>query len=72
MATGDPIGTTHIRHVKGVRVRTDYNPPPVPTTAFDWSAYDDRTFDGDPSDKVGYGSTEEEAVSDLMAEMGIE
>jgi hypothetical protein len=55
--------------VFGMRIRANYDPPPIPNRAFDWSAYDDSTYDGAPDSKnrhdIGWGRTEEEAVADL-------
>lgn len=58
----------HVRN--GITIRTDYDPPPIPTRAFDWSAIDDDTYDGAEdsgnSHEVGRGATEEEAIADLL------
>jgi hypothetical protein len=46
-------------------VHTSHNKPPVPSTAFDWSA----TFDGyEPGDSIGFGQSEQEAIEWLIAE----
>jgi hypothetical protein len=39
--------------------------PPIPIRSFDWAAIDDLTYDslGGP---VGRGSTEQEAINDLL------
>jgi hypothetical protein len=42
--------------------RTSYDPKPIPTDHFDWSAVTD---DYEPGDRVGYGPTEAEAIYDL-------
>jgi hypothetical protein len=52
-----------------MKIRTDYDPKPIPTTKFDWSAVDDATYDGDPRQPVGYGATEEEAIADLLLQI---
>lgn len=44
------------------KIITVYDPKPVPSTQFDWSAETDEYELGDP---VGYGSTEAEAIEDL-------
>ncbi len=53
-----------------MRIRTTYDPKPIPTTAYDWSAVDDDTYDGAPDsgnrNQIGYGSTEDAAIADLM------
>jgi hypothetical protein len=48
-----------------IRIVTHYEPKPVPSTCFDWSAIDDSTYDGEGC-PVGYGSTEQEAIDDLL------
>lgn len=59
-----------------MKLRTTYDPKPIPTSAYDWSAVDDETYDGAPDsgnrNQVGYGKTEAEAVADLMAFMDLE
>ncbi len=56
-----------IHEIQGYRIKTHYDPPPVPWRRFDWSAVDDRTYDeGEP---VGYGETEDDAIADLLAQM---
>lgn len=44
--------------------------PPIPIRSFDWCAVDDDTYDGAPDsgnrDQIGYGSTEAEAIADLL------
>jgi hypothetical protein len=40
--------------------------PPIGTRAMDWSAIDDSTYGGEPNDKIGYGSTREWAILDLI------
>lgn len=50
-------------------IDTDHNPPPIPTMAYDWTA----TLSGyEPGDVIGYGSTEAEAVNDLLRQMEVE
>jgi hypothetical protein len=44
-------------------IRTSYDPPPVPSRAFDWNAVVGDYDEGDP---VGYGATEQEAIDDLI------
>jgi hypothetical protein len=39
---------------------TSYWPKPIPTDRFDWEAY------RDPEGKVGHGSTEKDAIGDLL------
>lgn len=49
-----------------MRITTSHIAPPIPTKTHDWSAIDDETYSGDESDPVGYGSTEIEAIRDLL------
>lgn len=56
-----------------MKIRTTYNPPPIPMRYFDWQAVDEDTYDGaeDSSTRsqIGYGSTEQEAIADLMEQL---
>ena len=46
--------------------RTDYWPKPGPLRNFDWSAwYDDDEPNDDGAMSIGFGLTEEAAISDL-------
>lgn len=49
-----------------MQIVTHYDPKPIPDRRFDWSAYDDRTYGGEPGEPVGFGTTEQEAIEDLM------
>jgi len=55
----------------GVKVRTSFDCPPIPTRAFDWSAVtDDYDADCDldgffSTHPIGRGATEAEAIADL-------
>jgi hypothetical protein len=49
-----------------MKIRVTYDPPPVPSNCLDWSAIDDSTYDGQPSDPIGYGPTREIAILDLI------
>lgn len=51
-----------------MNIRTYYDPKPIPVRSWDWSAYDDDTYDG-PGCPVGYGATEAEAIRDLREQM---
>ena len=55
---------------RGLRIVTQYDPPPIPGRCFDWSAITDE-YDGAPdagprARAIGWGATEEEAVRDLV------
>ena len=60
-----------------MKIKTVHVFPPIPLRMFDWQAYDEDTFDvcSDPECScrrnalVGWGSTEEEAIQDLMDKM---
>lgn len=56
-----------------MKLRTTYDPKPIPIRHFDWSAIDDDTYDGSEDSKtrgqVGYGATEAEAVADLLEQL---
>jgi len=56
-----------------MKIVTHYDPKPIPSRRFDWSAVDDDTYDVDCDENgyfsrcpIGYGSTEQEAIDDLM------
>jgi hypothetical protein len=46
-----------------MKIRTFYDPPPIPVRGFDWIAVDDDTYDYDSP--IGLGATEQEAIEDL-------
>lgn len=50
------------------RIVTSFDYPSIPIRQFDWSAVDDRTYDGadDSSCPVGHGATEREAINGLL------
>jgi hypothetical protein len=49
------------------KVVTSYWPKPIPISKFDWSA---TTDDYDLGSPVGFGATEEEAINDLILQLG--
>ena len=53
-----------------MKIETHYWRKPIPTAQFDWSATYDNYEGGDGYDErpgpVGYGATEEEAISELL------
>ncbi len=54
-----------------MNIKTTHINPPIPIRCFDWSAIDSDTYDGAldaPPQKVGYGSTEQEAIEDLQSQ----
>lgn len=52
-----------------VRVRTAFEYQPIPLRAYDWSAVDDRTYEGSPGQPIGRGPTEQAAIADLLEQM---
>lgn len=52
--------------VKGRRIRTEHVKPPIPTRAWDYSAVLDDYEGGDP---MGWGSTEQAAIDDLLEQL---
>ncbi len=51
-----------------MNIRTEYVFPPVPIRNFDWSAVDNDTYDG-PRCPIGWGATEQEAITDLLRQL---
>lgn len=51
--------------IAGMSIATSYVYQPIPIRCFDWSAVDDRTYDGEGC-RVGYGATEADAVAELI------
>jgi len=52
-----------------MNIRTSYNPPPIPLREFDWSAYNQDTYDG-PGCPIGYGPSKSTAIADLLTQLG--
>lgn len=50
-----------------MKIRTHYDPPPIPMRDFDWSAIDADTYDY--TEPIGYGRTEDEAIADLLSQI---
>lgn len=58
--------------MSGHKIETNHWRKPIPTSAFDWTATLD-SYDGAPDaghQPIGFGSTEQEAVSDLLEKIG--
>ena len=53
-----------------MKIRTDFWRKPIPTDQYDWAAVDDDTYDGEGP--VGRGPTEEAAIADLKAKLGLD
>lgn len=56
-----------IHQINGIKVRTSR--APTPWTMFEWSAVNDRTYDGSESDPIGRGATERTAIDDLLGQL---
>lgn len=54
-----------------MKIVTEFWAKPIPLRQFDWSAIDDDTYDGaeDSNCPVGYGATEQEAITDLVEQI---
>ena len=46
-----------------MKIITEFIYPPIPIRRYDWSAVRDGYDEGDP---IGYGSTEQEAINELL------
>lgn len=54
---------------RAVKIKTWHEYPSIPIREFDYGAIDENTYDPDPECKgciVGWGSTPEAAIADLM------
>jgi hypothetical protein len=62
-----------------VKITTHYDPKPIPVRVFDWSAIGSDTYDAEwlgaedgwRGGPQGFGATEQEAVQDLMEQLGL-
>lgn len=57
-----------IHLINGIKISTCHEYPPIPVRSFDWSAIDDDTYEG-VGCPVGHGTTEQEAIDDLLAQI---
>ena len=62
--------------INGLKVRTNFDYPPIPVRDMDWSAVDDDTYDCDCDEDgffstcpIGRGATEQEAIDDLLEQI---
>jgi hypothetical protein len=54
-----------------MKIRTHYDPKPIPSRDSDWSAIDQDTYDGAPdsrTNQIGWGATEQ-AIADLLDQL---
>lgn len=51
-----------------IRIKTNFEYPPIPDRRFDWSAIDDETYDGEGC-PIGRGPTEQDAINDLLEQI---
>lgn len=49
-----------------MKIITSFWAKPIPTSCYDWEAYQDGYEPGDP---IGRGATEDEAVADLKQQL---
>jgi hypothetical protein len=49
-----------------MKIISNFDFPPIGTRIMDWSAIDDSTYEGEPTDRIGYGPTREAAILDLI------
>lgn len=52
-----------------IKIITRYDPPPIPIRNCDWQAV---TEDYEPPQPIGLGTTEQEAIDDLLEQLGTE
>jgi len=52
-----------------MRIQTTFVDAPIPVRDFDWSAVDGDTYSGEPGQPIGRGSTEQEAIDDLLEQL---
>lgn len=51
-----------------MKLKTSYDPKPIPDRRYDWLCYDEDTYDG-PGCPVGVGATEAEAIEDFVGQI---
>lgn len=51
-----------------MKIKVSHVFPPIPIRTCDYSAIDDSTYDG-PGSKIGFGSTSQGAIQDLLDQM---
>jgi hypothetical protein len=53
-----------------MQIKTEFWQPPIPIRDFDWVAIDADTYElGSP---MGTGKTEQEAIDDLLEQLGVQ
>lgn len=50
-----------------MKIKTNFDYPPIPIRKFDWSAWDDDTYEG--GCPIGRGGIEAEAIADLLEQL---
>jgi hypothetical protein len=50
-----------------IKIKTHHSHPPIPVRNFDWDAVEDNYEPGRP---IGRGVTEQEAIDDLLEQLG--
>lgn len=59
----------NIHLINGIEIITVYECPPIPIRHFDWGAIRARD-EGEEDCPAGWGSTEDEAIQDLLEKIG--
>lgn len=49
--------------INGLKIFTTFDPKPIPSNSFDWSA---ELENYEPGDNLGYGPTEQDAINSLI------
>jgi len=52
-----------------MKIQTSYWRKPIPTDKYDWDAIDDERG-WEPGEPIGRGATEQEAIDDLLEQIG--
>lgn len=58
-----------MHNINGIKIRTEHVYPPIPARTMDWSAVTDDYDAGHP---IGWGRTEQDAITDLMEQLSDE
>lgn len=58
---------SRVHFVAGIEIHTDCVYPPIPSRNYDWNA---TTANYEEGDRIGFGSTEREAIDDLIEDLG--
>ena len=53
-----------------MKLKTGYEPPPIPDRRWDWYCYDEENYEGGMP--IGHGATEDEAIIDFYIRMELD